>query len=189
MERTEALALAGDRRQRVQEVAGRARQRVTVSTSPLASWPRTRCNWARLVCAPLAVSFLDSGGAQLLHLRVEALAVGRYSCIASNHGMILHQHYATGKSFNGCTKGTVNYHVSRRPRLPRSLPHLSVPQLTQSNSMPWLVYWSNRHLFLSRAGLPVRTNRSRAKSNGNVIKHPGQTCLRFPSMSVNPATD
>jgi hypothetical protein len=30
-----------------------------------------------------------SSGAQLLHLRIEALAVQRYSCIAQNHGMIL----------------------------------------------------------------------------------------------------
>jgi hypothetical protein len=50
---------------------------------------------------------------------------------------------------------------SGRPTLPRSLRHLSVAQLTQSNSTPWLAYWSNRHLFHSRAGLPVRTNRSR----------------------------
>jgi hypothetical protein len=30
-----------------------------------------------------------SGGARLLHLRVEALAVRRYACTAQNHGMIL----------------------------------------------------------------------------------------------------
>jgi hypothetical protein len=30
-----------------------------------------------------------SGGAQLRHLRIDALAVRRYSCIAQNHGMIL----------------------------------------------------------------------------------------------------
>jgi len=38
-------------------------------------------------------------GAQLLHLRVEALAVGRYSCIAQNHGMILLLYSAHEKPF------------------------------------------------------------------------------------------
>jgi hypothetical protein len=40
-----------------------------------------------------------SGGAQLLHLRVEALAVGRYPCIAVNHAGILLLYSAPEKPF------------------------------------------------------------------------------------------
>jgi hypothetical protein len=36
-----------------------------------------------------AKDLLGSGGAQLLHLRAEALAVGRYPCIAVNHATIM----------------------------------------------------------------------------------------------------
>jgi hypothetical protein len=53
--------------------------------------PRAACRFPK--------DLLGSGGAQLLYLRVEALAVGRYSCIAPNHGPILHRIYATGKPF------------------------------------------------------------------------------------------
>jgi len=40
---------------------------------------------------------LGSGGAKLLHLSVNALAVGRDSRIAVNHGSIIHRIYATKK--------------------------------------------------------------------------------------------
>jgi hypothetical protein len=35
----------------------------------------------------------------LLHLRVEALAICRYPCIAVNHGPVMHWIYATKKPF------------------------------------------------------------------------------------------
>jgi hypothetical protein len=41
--------------------------------------------------------FLGSGLAQLLHLRVNALAVCRYPCITVNHGSIMHVIYAQKK--------------------------------------------------------------------------------------------
>jgi hypothetical protein len=38
----------------------------------------------------LPIDFLGSGGAQLLHLRFDALTVRGYACIAPNHAAILH---------------------------------------------------------------------------------------------------
>ena len=80
----------------------RRSSRVTISTSPASSWSSARRSWARSVLAPLAVSrntCLASGGAELAHLGVNALAVRRDSCIAVNHGVIMHQIYATKKPF------------------------------------------------------------------------------------------
>jgi hypothetical protein len=81
MERTKARALAGDRRQRVQEVACRERakrsKRVTISTSPLASWSSAQLDAVGLRASGLlAVDFGATFGAELLELSVERLPVG-----------------------------------------------------------------------------------------------------------------
>ena len=45
----------------------------------------------------IAVDLAGAGGPELLHLGVNALAVGRDPCIAVNHGVILHRICATRK--------------------------------------------------------------------------------------------
>jgi hypothetical protein len=94
IERTKARALAGDGGQRVQEVAGRARQPVEaryhqhVAFSKLADdaaqlgavGPRAACRFPK--------DLLGSGVTQLLHPRVEVLAVGRYPRVAVFHGSL-----------------------------------------------------------------------------------------------------
>ncbi|VTZ51613.1 hypothetical protein MPC4_400014 [Methylocella tundrae] len=103
IEGTKARALAGDCRQRVQEVARRARQPVEARHGQNVAPGNLADDAAQLG----AVSFraarrfpedlLGSGGAQLLDLRVEALAVRRYPCIAINHRPLMHLIYATKK--------------------------------------------------------------------------------------------
>jgi hypothetical protein len=55
----------------------------------------------RPICLGAARRFpvhgLGAGGAELAHLRVHALPVRRYPCIAVNHGSILHRISATEK--------------------------------------------------------------------------------------------
>ena len=48
----------------------------------------------------LASNLLGSGRAQSLHLRVNALAVRRYPCVAQNHGLILLLYFAPEKLFS-----------------------------------------------------------------------------------------
>jgi hypothetical protein len=105
MHGTEVRALGGDRRQRVQKIAGRAgkplkpRHHQHVAIGKLVeSAAQLGALGLRAACGFLKY-LLGSGGAQLLHLRVEALAVGRYLCIAVNHARILLLYSAPGKPF------------------------------------------------------------------------------------------
>jgi hypothetical protein len=61
----------------------------------------------------LAENFLRSSLAQLLPLRVNALAVRRYPCIAVNHGSTMHRIYATKRAFK--IKAVFLVHNSRIP--------------------------------------------------------------------------
>ena len=104
-ERAEASAAFADLRERVEKVAGRAGEAVEprhhehVAVGKLAHdaaqldavRPRAACR--------LAVDLGSSGGAQLLHLRVNALAVRRYPCIAVNHRLLMHVIFAQEKGF------------------------------------------------------------------------------------------
>jgi hypothetical protein len=84
------------RRSRVERP--RRSSRITVSTSPASSWSSNRACCARSVFAPLTTSrktfsapaAVSAGGGQRRDLRVDALAVRRYPCIAVDHATILH---------------------------------------------------------------------------------------------------
>ena len=81
--------------------ASRSR-RVTISTSPFAHPAKDLAQSRSVLSRPtrrLTKYLLGSGHAQLLHLRVRALAVRRYSRIAVNHRSIMHQIYATKSPF------------------------------------------------------------------------------------------
>jgi hypothetical protein len=102
---TKARALVGDLRQYVEKVASRARQPVksrhhkhVTLIDFFEGFAQSR---AVGLCAArcLLEHFLGSGGAQSLHLSVNALVVGRNAGIAENHGMILHRKFATEKPF------------------------------------------------------------------------------------------
>jgi hypothetical protein len=79
MERTKARALGGDRRQRVQEVAGRARQAVEVRDGEHVALGELREHTGELdavglrAAGLLAVDFGATFGADLLELSVERL--------------------------------------------------------------------------------------------------------------------
>jgi hypothetical protein len=101
--RTEARALLGDLRQRVQEVACRTRETIKarhkqgVAVIKAAYRARQFGAFGLRPAGRLLENLLGSGGAKLLHLSVNALAVRRDSRVAVNHGFILHQTYATRK--------------------------------------------------------------------------------------------
>jgi glycosidase len=61
--------------------------------------PSSPLTWMRRIAGRLAENLFGSGGAQLLHLRVNALAVCRYPCIAVNHGSLMHRIFAIKKAF------------------------------------------------------------------------------------------
>ena len=86
----------GDRVERVEQVARRARQPVKARHHQHVAGGELVERAAQLravglgAAGSLAKHLLGSGGAQLLHLRVNALAVRRYSCIAVNHALLMH---------------------------------------------------------------------------------------------------
>jgi hypothetical protein len=98
-------ALLGDLRQRVQEVAGRTRQTIKARHKQGVAVVKAAYRARQLGAVGLRAAgrllehLLRSGGAQLLHLSVNALAVRRDAGIAENHGLIVHQTFATEKPF------------------------------------------------------------------------------------------
>ena len=95
-----AICASVFKRSRVERA--RRSRRVTISTSPSSISLKGAAQLRAVgLCAAgcFLKNFLGSGGAQLLRLRVNALAVRGYPCIAVNHGMILHRTFATGKPF------------------------------------------------------------------------------------------
>src|SRR5450759_5353139 len=94
MQRTKARALAGDGRQRVQQVAGGSRQPVKARHRQHVALVELRESAGKLgavgprAAGRLSKDLLGFGRAKLLHLRVEALAVGRYPRIAVNHDLL-----------------------------------------------------------------------------------------------------
>ena len=84
-------ALVCDLRQRVQQVARRARQPVEARHQERVALAKGGNRAPKLGAVALRTAgrlpknLFGSGGAQSLHLRVNALAVRRDSCIAENH--------------------------------------------------------------------------------------------------------
>ena len=108
-ERTESGLLAGDRRERVEKIAGRARQPVEPRHHQHVAGAERVERPAKLRPVGLgsarhfAEHFFGSGGGQRCNLRLDALAVRRYPCIAVDHAHILHVYSAQvkGSDFRG----------------------------------------------------------------------------------------
>ena len=96
----------GDRVERVQQVARRSRQPVKARHRQHVALVELREGKAQLraVAARAAGRFpkdlFGSGGLELFHLRVNALAVCRDSCIAVNHAVLMHVIFAQKKGFS-----------------------------------------------------------------------------------------
>jgi len=94
---TEGGLLAGDRRQGVQQVAGRAGQPVESRHGHHVARGERVEQPAKLGAVGLHPArhfpkhLHASGGGELPRLRVNALAVGRDSCIPVNHEVIMHR--------------------------------------------------------------------------------------------------
>jgi hypothetical protein len=98
--------LLGDRRQDVEQVARRSRQAIEprhqkhVAGVELVERTAKLGAIGRRAAGRLTPHLLRAGGPQLLHLRVDALAVRRYPCIGVNHGAILPLYFAPEKPFS-----------------------------------------------------------------------------------------
>ena len=106
--RAEACVLLGDLREDVQKVARRSRQPVKardhkhVVGGDLGERAAQQCPLGLRTASCLPENLPGSSGAQLLHLRVDALAVGRDSCVAVNHAGRVREH---GKFCNNLLHG------------------------------------------------------------------------------------
>jgi hypothetical protein len=104
-ERAKASLLACNRREGVEKVACRARQAVETRHHEHVACVEPVEDTAELAAVGLgstchlAEHLLGPGSPKLGHLSGGALTVGRDSCIAVNHGAILHQNYAPEKPF------------------------------------------------------------------------------------------
>jgi hypothetical protein len=91
-ERSEASALAGDRREGVQEVSRRSRQAIEAGDHEHVAGVELSEHAAELVAiglratGHLAEHLARAGGLELAHLGVNALAVGRYACVDGKGG-------------------------------------------------------------------------------------------------------
>jgi hypothetical protein len=91
--------LAGDRREGVQEVARRSRQAIKARDDEHVADVELGEHAAELGAVSLRAArhLARAGGLELAHLGIDALTVGRDSCIAVFHGVILHRNSAPEK--------------------------------------------------------------------------------------------